>query len=52
MVQQERIAHPLFDELVARGVIDGDAVSGRRNDKLLRLLDPASRDNLGRRLAP
>lgn len=40
------------DYLVARGVIDGDAVSARRNDKLLRLLDPACRDNLGRRLAP
>lgn len=40
------------DYLAARGVVDGDAVLARRNDKLLRLLDPDSRDNLGRRLAP
>lgn len=40
------------DYMAARGVVDGDAVLARRNDKLLRLLDPDSRDNLGRRLAP
>ena len=36
----------------ARGVVDLDQIEARAEMKLTRLLDPDSRDNLGRRLAP
>lgn len=35
-----------------RNLVDADTVYLQRSRKLLRLLDPESRDNLGRRLAP
>lgn len=38
--------------LAARGVLDGDAMAERYRRKLDVLLDPGSRDLLGRRLAP
>jgi NTP pyrophosphatase (non-canonical NTP hydrolase) len=38
--------------LSRRGVVDGFEVGRRYSVKLHRLLDPESRDNLGRRLAP
>lgn len=36
----------------ARGVVDLDRIEAHAEMKLTRLLDPASRDNLGRQLAP
>lgn len=40
------------DYLCQRGILDIDAVYKRRAHKLRKLLDPNSRDNLGKRLAP
>jgi NTP pyrophosphatase (non-canonical NTP hydrolase) len=41
-----------IDYLCHRGILDIDAVYKRRSHKLKKLLDPDSKDNLGRRLAP
>ncbi len=41
-----------IEYLSRRGVVDGDAVYLRYSAKLEKLLDPESRDNLGRQLAP
>ena len=51
---QEELAdvRAAIDYLICRGVIDGLAVDARASSKLQKLLDPESRDNLGRRLAP
>jgi len=37
---------------IHHGLVSGEAVAAACDAKLTRLLDPASRDNLGRRLAP
>lgn len=37
---------------IARGVVSGSEVIKTREKKLAKLLDPSSRDNCGRRLAP
>lgn len=41
-----------IDYICHRGILDIDAVYQRRSYKLRKLLDPNSKDNLGRRLAP
>lgn len=40
------------DYSVQRGVIDGSELAAAHVSKITKLLSPASRDNLGRRLAP
>lgn len=41
-----------IDYAIARGVLRGHAVNQQHSAKLKKLLNPASTDNLGRRLAP
>lgn len=41
-----------IDYLAGRGVLDPREIEQRRKYKLGKLLDPNSKDNLGRRLAP
>lgn len=40
------------DYAIVRGILNGELVEQYRSEKLRKLLDPTSTDNLGRRLAP